>query len=141
MVTTTIGLVAHGYHAQGVAGAVSNKLTPMIIEVTLVNERVMRRRIHHSLGVVSLVSGYAPTEESGLTMKDAFYAMLESVVDQCPRRGTLIVVGDFIASTGTDRDGYESHFGPHGSGTVNLCSPDILSYSLLLQHSTTSLLP
>ena len=31
-----------GYHAQGVAVAVSNKMTPMIIEVTLVNERIMR---------------------------------------------------------------------------------------------------
>ena len=32
-----------GYHAQGVAVAVSNKLTPMIIEVTPVNERFMRQ--------------------------------------------------------------------------------------------------
>ena len=31
-----------GYHAQGVAVAVSNKLTLMIIEVTIVNERIMR---------------------------------------------------------------------------------------------------
>ena len=45
-----------GCHAKGVAGAVSNKLTPMIIEVTPVNERIMRRRIRHSLGVISLVS-------------------------------------------------------------------------------------
>ena len=73
-----------GYQAQGVATAVSNKLTPMIIEVTPVNKRIMRRRIH-SLGVVSLVSVYVLTEESDLTVKDAFYAMLESVVDQCPR--------------------------------------------------------
>ena len=43
-----------GYHTQGVAVAVSNKLTPMIIEVTPVNERIMRRRIRHSLGVISL---------------------------------------------------------------------------------------
>ena len=50
-----------GYHAQGVAVAVSNKLTPMIIEVTPVNERIMRLRICHSLGVISLVSVYAPT--------------------------------------------------------------------------------
>ena len=40
-----------GYHAQGVAVAVSNKLTPMIIEVTPVNEHIMRLRIRHSLGV------------------------------------------------------------------------------------------
>ena len=82
-----------GYHAQGVAVAVSNKLTPMIIEITLVNERIMRLRIRHSLGVVSLVSVYPPTEVSVLTVKDAFYATLESVVDWCPRRNTLPVLG------------------------------------------------
>jgi len=31
-----------GYHAQGVAEAVSNKLTPMTILVAPVNERIMR---------------------------------------------------------------------------------------------------
>ena len=80
-----------GYHARGVAAAVSNKLTPMIIEVTLVNEHIMRRRIHHSLGVTSLVSVYAPIEVSDLTLKDAFSATLESVVDQCPRQDTLLI--------------------------------------------------
>ena len=73
-----------GYHTQGVAEAVSNKLTPMIIEVTPVNERIMRLRIHHSLDVISLVSVCAPTEASDLT-EDAFHAALQSVVDQCPR--------------------------------------------------------
>ena len=99
----------------------SNKLTPMIIEVTPVNERIMRLRIPHSLGVVSLVSVYSPTEVSDLTVKDAFYATLESVVDQCPKRDTLRVLEDFNALTGTDRDDYETCVGPHGSGTVNLC--------------------
>ena len=63
-----------GYHSQGVAVAVSNKLTPMMIEVTPVNERIMRLRIHHSLGVISLVSVCAPTEASDLTVKDSLYA-------------------------------------------------------------------
>ena len=52
-------------------------------------------------------------------MKDAFYATLESVVDHCPRRDTLLVLGDFNALAGTDRDGYETCVGPHRSGTVN----------------------
>ena len=47
---------SYGFHAEGVAVAVSNKLTPMIIEVTMVNEHIMRLRIRHSLGVISLVS-------------------------------------------------------------------------------------
>ena len=74
-----------GYYAQGIAVAVSNKLTPMIIEVTPVNERIMRQRIRHSLGVISLVSVYAPNEASDLTVKDTFYTTLESGVNQCPR--------------------------------------------------------
>ena len=44
------------YHAQGVSVAMSYKLTPVIIEVTLVNKRIMRRRIRHSLGVIPLYS-------------------------------------------------------------------------------------
>ena len=98
-----------GYHAQRVAVAVSNKLTPIIIEV---NECIMRLRICHSLGVISLVSVSAPTEASLLTMKDEFYATLLSVVDQCHRRDTLLVLGNFNTSTGTDRDGYEMCVGP-----------------------------
>ena len=31
-----------GYHAQGIAVTASNKLTPMIIQVTPVNKRIMR---------------------------------------------------------------------------------------------------
>ena len=57
----------------------------MVIEETPVKERIKRRRIRHSLGVVSLVSVCVPTEASELTVKDAFYAVLESVVDQFPR--------------------------------------------------------
>ena len=103
-----------GYHAQGVAVAVSNKLIPMIIEETSVNEYMMRLRICHSLGVVSLVSVDAPTEVSDLTMKNALYATLKSVVDQCPRRDALLVLGECNASTGSDRDDYEMCVGPMG---------------------------
>ena len=61
-----------------------------------------------------MVSGCAPTEASDLTVKDTFYAIIESVVDQCPRRDTLLVLGDFNASTGTERDGYETCVCPLG---------------------------
>ena len=101
----------------------------MIIEVTPVNERIMRQKIRHSLGVIPLVSGYAQTERSALIVKDAFHAMLESVVVHCPRRDALPVLGDFNASIGTDRDRYETCVGPHGSGTVNLNSTKFLDFA------------
>ena len=71
----------------------SNKLTPMIIEATPVNERVMRLRIRHSFGVISLVSVYALTEASDLTVKDTFYAMIETGIVQCPGRDTSSLGG------------------------------------------------
>ena len=62
-------------------------------------------------------------------MKDAFYAILESVVDRCPRRDTLLVLEDFNASTGTDRDGYETCVSPHGSETMNQNSTKFLDFA------------
>ena len=38
-------------------------------------------------------------------------------------------MGDFKASTGTDKDGYETCVGPHGSGTVNLNSTKFLDFA------------
>ena len=81
------------------------------------------------MGVIFLVSIYAPTEVSDLTVKDAFYAALKSVVDQCPRQDTLLVFGDFNPSTGTNNDGYDTCFSPHGSGTVNQNSTNFLDFA------------
>ncbi|KAG0730330.1 Conserved oligomeric Golgi complex subunit 4 [Chionoecetes opilio] len=49
--------------------------------------------------------------------------------DQCPPRDTLIVLGDFNATTGTVRDGYELCVGPHGSGTRNTNSSLLLNFA------------
>ena len=38
-------------------------------------------------------------------------------------------MGEFIASTDTDRDGYETCVGPHGSGTVNQNSTKFLDFT------------
>ena len=65
-----------GYHSQGVAMAMSKKPTAVVIEITPVNEHIMRLGIRHSLGVISLVSVYAPTEVSDLTEKEIFDATL-----------------------------------------------------------------
>ena len=45
----------------------------------------------NSLGVISLVSVDAPTEVSGLTVKDAFYTKLESVYQADPPADELDV--------------------------------------------------
>ena len=65
-----------------------------------------------------------------------FYTKLDSVLDQCPRRDTLIVLGDFNVVTGTERAGYKLCVGPHGSGTTNInsCSPECYKIQKVKNH-------
>ena len=78
---------------------------------------------------MSLVAVYAPTEVCEADENEMFYAKLDTVLDQCPRRDTLIVLGNFNAATGTQRTGYELCVGPHGSGTTNTNSSLLLNFA------------
>ena len=77
----------------------------------------MQLRLKHSLGFMSVVAVYAPTEVC--ETEEMFFAKLDSELDQCPCRDALIVLGYFNAVTGTERAGYEICVCPHGSGTRN----------------------
>ena len=52
--------VSGGEYTYYWSGRTQDRLVPMISEVTTVNKRVMRLRLSHTLGVISLVSLYAP---------------------------------------------------------------------------------
>ena len=111
--------MANGTHLRGVAVAISDRLSAAVVGITTVDERIMCVRMKHTLGFMSLISVYAPTEVCDQEEKEVFYAKLESLLDRCPRRDVLVVLGDFNAVTGTDRAGYEVCVGPHGSGVRN----------------------
>ena len=118
-----------GTHRRGVAVAIRAALATAVVGVTPVDERLLLVRMKHSLGFISLVAVYAPTEVRDLEEKELFYAKLDSIVEQCPPGDTLIVLGDFNAVTGTDRTGYELCVGPHGSGTRNTNSSLLLNFA------------
>ena len=105
--------MSNGHHVKGVAIGVSpSRLQPSVVEVTPVDERIMQLRLKYSLGFMSVVAVYAPTEVCE-TEEEMFNANLDSVLDQCPCRDALIVLGDFNAVTGTEKAGYEICVGPH----------------------------
>ena len=87
----------------------------------------MGLRLKHILGFMSLVAVYAPTEVCGAD--EMFYAKLNSVLDQCPRQDTLIVLDDLNAVTGTEKDGYELCVGLHDSDTRNTNSSLLLNFA------------
>ena len=77
----------NGAHLRKVTISISSRLQLSVVEVTLVDERIMRLRLKHTLGFMSLVAVYAPTEVCGAGEKEMFYAKLDSVLDQCPSPG------------------------------------------------------
>ena len=87
---------------------VFDRLVPMVTEITPVNERIMGLRISSTYcGTYFFV--YPPTRVSESSVNEEFYAQLQMVVYSCPERDALIVLGDFNATNGTDRDGCESY--------------------------------
>ena len=101
---------------------------PSVVEVIPVDKRIMRLRLKHIWGVMSLVAVYNPTKVCGADEKEMLYAKLDSVLDQCPRRDTLIVLGDLNAVTNTERAGHELCVSPLGSGTRNTNSSLLLNF-------------
>ena len=122
--------MSNGHHVKGVAIGMSSRLLLSVVEVTPVDERIMLLRLKHSLGFMSVVAVYAPTEVCETEGKEMFYAKLDYVLDQYPHLDTLIVLGDLNAVTGTERAGYEICFGPHGSGTRNDNSSFLLNFAI-----------
>ena len=53
--------MSNGHRVKGVAKGIFSRLQPSVGEVTPV-ERIMRLRLKHSLGFMSVVAVYAPTE-------------------------------------------------------------------------------
>lgn len=62
----------------------SSQQLPFVVQVASVDERIMRVRLQHILGFISLVAVYSSTEMCETDKKDMFYAKLDSVTDQCP---------------------------------------------------------
>ena len=69
----------NGHHVKGVAIGSSSRLQPFVVEVTLVDERIMQLNLKHSLGFMSVVAVYAPTEVCETEDKEMLYTKMDSV--------------------------------------------------------------
>ena len=60
-----------------------------------------------------------PTNDASDKDKDAFYSLLQGVIDKLPRKDVNIIMGDANAKIGQDNVGYEEIMGRHGLGQMN----------------------
>ena len=118
--------MSSGHHVKGVTIGVSSRLQPSDVEFTLVDERVMRLNLKHSVGFSLLLQCMLLPRSVKLKRR---CSMQNSTLywTSFPCRDAFIVLGDFNAVTGTERAGYEICVGPHGSGTGNENSSFLLN--------------
>ena len=121
-------VMSNGVRLKGAAIGISSRLQPFVVEVTTVDERIMQMRLKNTLGFMLLVAVYAPTNLYEAD-EEMFYAKLDSVLDRCLCRSTVIVLGNFNVATDTKRAGYDLCVGLHKSGTRNINSSLILNFA------------
>ncbi|GFR70255.1 craniofacial development protein 2 [Elysia marginata] len=68
---------------------------------------------------MNIVQIYAPTNEAHDKEKDAFYDLLQEVMDKLPKKDINILMGDANAKIGRENTGYDRIMGSHGLGEMN----------------------
>ena len=88
----------------GVGFAINKKILDAVIHFEPINERMCNIRLRGKFYNISLVSIYAPTEESEDEEKDQFYDLLEETVGKLPSYDLKIILGDANAKVGREKN-------------------------------------
>ena len=84
-----------------------------------INERLIIARFYGTAANISIIQGYAPTNDAEPKEKEEFYDTLQSIIDKVPKKDLVIIMGDFNAKIGRDNTGREQVMGRHGEGEIN----------------------
>ena len=70
-----------------------------------VNDRILTVRIWSKPANTTIIQIYAPTSNATEVDVDEFYSKLQDTVDKCHKGDMLILLGDFNAKVGNEREG------------------------------------
>lgn len=118
----------------GVGFAVRNEIADQMEELPIgINERLMTLRLKlNDYNHVTVISAYAPTLDSDDDIKEKFYFELEEILKNVPDHDKILLLGDFNARVGREKDLWEGIIGGNGVGKVN--SNGILLLSLCAKY-------
>ena len=92
----------------------------------------MTLRLPHAKNrFATFVSVYAPTLDSSVDVKDRFYDVLYSTLRRISGNDKIILLGDFNARVGRNRDIFHGVIGHHGVGNMNSSGLRLLSLFLI----------
>jgi len=103
----------------GVAIAMDQLAARDLISRRPINDRLLTATFQHSLGIFQVIVAYAPTELAAADVKDSFYHDLEHTLFSLQPAQPTVILEDFNAVTGRQRDPHKTVVGPHGHGIPN----------------------
>lgn len=96
---------------------------------TPVNDRIMTMRLPlQKRSSATLISVYAPTMTNPEEVKEQFYSDLRETISRVPADDRLILLGDFNARVGSDKEKWEGVLGSHGVGKCNANGELLLAF-------------
>ena len=86
----------------GTGFIVSAKIRKSLLAFEPLSDRLCKLRLRGKFRNITLLSTYAPTEDSSDTLKDEFYDQLSRECEKAHKYDILILLGDFNAKIGTE---------------------------------------
>ena len=88
----------------GVGLALSHRAHDALVAWNPVSSRIIMARFRSKPFNLTVIGVYAPTSSHDSPVKDEFYQLLQTTVDNVPRRDILIVAGDWNARVGRQNE-------------------------------------
>ena len=120
-------------HENGVGFILSQKGGKSLLGYNPVSPRLIVARFLAKPLNISVIQVYAPTSMSSEEDINDFYGELEEVLNDSQKKDTKVIMGDWNAKVGTDREGWETVMGRFGYGERNERGERLLDFAL--QHN------
>ena len=91
-------------HQRGVGFLLAPKTVKAILKVQPISDRIIMIRLDAKPQPLTIIQIYMPTTEAEDDEVFSIYAILQKVVDECPKKDRLVVMGDFNAQIGANRE-------------------------------------
>ncbi|VDO59260.1 unnamed protein product [Schistosoma margrebowiei] len=108
-------------HTRGVALMLSKQAQNALIGCESHGPRIIKTSFKTKKEGISMniIQCYAPTNNYNEDAKDQFYDRLQSIIEKCPTKDLIILMGDLNAKAGMDNTGYEDIMGRNELGERN----------------------